>query len=65
MENNTATATKAKKVKTGYESTFHRDGTVTIWDVYQQTWKRGSKFSDQVLASLDATERERVIRHTA
>ena len=56
-------ATKEKKSKTGYESTFHRDGTVTVWDVYSQSWLRTRRPSDRVLASLDERERNRVIKH--
>ena len=42
---------------------YHRDRTVTIWDVYQQQWMRTDEPSDRVLASLSTDERERVIRH--
>lgn len=48
---------------TNYRPTFHRDGTVTVWDVYRQQWRRTSRPSDQVLASLDARTRARVMRH--
>ena len=43
---------------------FHRDGTVTFWDVYQQTWVRtqGSRISDECLASLSPGERRRIAR---
>lgn len=47
------------------KTTFHRDGTVTIWNVYTQGWQRTANPSDEVLASLDSKVRERVIRHTA
>lgn len=47
-----------------YATTFHRDGTVTVWNVYTQSWDmRTSNPSDRVLASLSTEERERVIRH--
>ena len=42
---------------------FHRDGTVTVWDVYLQQWTRTAHPSDAVLASLMPRERDRVIRH--
>lgn len=42
---------------------FHRDGTVTVWNVYTQQWERTGRPSDRVLASLESKERERVIRH--
>lgn len=33
-----------------YRTTYHRDGTVTVWDVYQQQWRRmnASNRSDAV-----------------
>lgn len=48
--------------KTG-RTTYHRDGTVTLWDVYQQQWVRQAGFSDAVYASLDDKDRTRVLRH--
>ena len=42
---------------------FHRHGTVTIWDVYTQSWRRTRDVSDRVLASLSADEKERVQLH--
>lgn len=42
---------------------FHRDGHVTVWDVYRQEWSRTPRPRDEVLASLPPRERERVIRH--
>jgi len=46
-----------------YRTTFHRDGTVTIWDVYTQSWLRTSRPRDEVLASCSPQERDRIIRH--
>jgi hypothetical protein len=46
-----------------YETTYHTDGTVTLWDVYQQQWVRTDAPSDRLLASLDWRERERVLAH--
>jgi hypothetical protein len=46
-----------------YRTTLHRDGTITVWNVYRQSWERTASPSDEVLASLDPQERERVIRH--
>ncbi len=48
-----------------YAVKFHRDGSVTVWDVYTQGWVRTSAPSDAMLASLGSKERERVIRHCA
>ena len=44
---------------------FHRNATVTIWDVYSQSWLRTARPTDAQLAALPAAERERVQRHTA
>ena len=45
----------------------HRDGTVTYWDVYRQTWVRtyADLMSDETLATLTAAERTRVARLAA
>lgn len=48
-----------------YSTTYHRDHTVTVWDVYRQSWRRLSVVPDAILASMSSAERERVIRHTA
>jgi hypothetical protein len=45
------------------ETTYHRDHTVTLWNVYTQSWMRTSRPSDRVLASLTPRERARVLRH--
>lgn len=42
---------------------FHKDGTVTIWNVYTQTWQRTDNPEDRVLASLGHETREAVLRH--
>ena len=43
---------------------FHRsDRTVTVWNVYEQSWNRTARPSDAVLASLPEAERARIIRH--
>jgi len=47
-----------------YATTFHRDGTVTVWDSFKQAWQHRCRcVSDQVLATLPRRERERVQRH--
>lgn len=47
-----------------YRSTYHRDGTVTIWSVHQQRRLRvrASDISAETLASLSETERQRIAR---
>ena len=47
------------------DTTYHRDGTITTWDVYTQGWVRTSCPSDQLLASLDGQKRDRIKRHIA
>lgn len=42
---------------------FHRDNTVTLWDVYTQQWTRTSSPSAAQLAALSDRVRTRVIRH--
>ena len=47
-----------------YKTTYHRDGTVTVWNVYTQQWERiaADQVSDQILASLNETERRRIAK---
>ena len=52
---------------------FHRDGTVTYWDVYRQQWVRRSAsdilddpvWGDMILATLPESERARIARIAA
>ena len=48
----------------GTRTIYHRDGTVTIWDVYQQVRRRTGYVSDRTMATLSSPEWERVRRHT-
>ncbi len=48
-----------------YATTYHDDGSVTVWDVYRQRWLTTTHVCDEVLASLSAEERERVTNHLA
>lgn len=43
--------------------TYHRDGTVSFWNVFSQTWERTGNPTDQDLATMDHDVRERVLRH--
>lgn len=54
--------TKTTKTKSPYATTYHRDGTVTVWDVYQQQWIRTARPSDRVLAAC-SSDRDRIKRH--
>lgn len=52
-------------MKDQFATTFHRDGTVTIWSVYQQRWIRHIEpedISDTTLATLTGEERARIVR---
>ena len=44
---------------------YHRNGEVTFWDVYRQGWQRlhASRISDQLLATMNDKDRERIARH--
>lgn len=50
-----------------YSTTYHRDGTVTVWDVYRQGWRRlrADRISDSLLATLTERERARIERMAA
>lgn len=60
---NTTTSATTPRPANGHLS-LHRDGTVTVWDVYTQSWVRTARPSNQVLASLPQADRDRVVRHT-
>ena len=48
-----------------FKTKFHSDATVTLWDVYTQSWTRTASPSDAQLAALPAAERARVQKHVA
>lgn len=50
-----------------YRTTYHRDGTVTVWNTYRQCWMRvePDQISGQILATLSDAERSRILRHKA
>jgi hypothetical protein len=52
-------------MKTAFDTKYHTDGSVTVWNVYHQTWLRcqPSALSDRVLASLSSEERAKVLAH--
>lgn len=45
-------------------TTYHRDGTVSVWNCIAQTWERTGNPSDALLATLDPDDRVRVVLHT-
>lgn len=42
---------------------YHRDGSVTFWNVFTRSWVRAHNLQNQELATLTAKERRRVVRH--
>ena len=59
------TATGEKKMS--LKNTYHRDGTVTFWSVYQQVWTRceASNIDRAELAAMNDSERARIARMAA
>jgi len=49
------------------KTVYHRNNTITLWNVYTQTWQRirASRVSDEVLATLAPEERKRIARMAA
>lgn len=45
--------------------TFHRDHTVTLWDVFKQQRVRYWRVPDAVLATFDPPLRKRIANHVA
>ena len=45
--------------------TYHRDGDVSLWDVYRQQWARlrADDISDTTLATLRSDERHKIAAH--
>ena len=47
-------------------TTYHRDGTVTVWDCIAQQWVRlTGRMSNDLAATLDRSERARIDAHLA
>ena len=52
--------------KKTFATTYHRDGRVTYWSVYNQQWVRRAEYvPDEELAAMNDTEREKVRKHIA
>lgn len=46
-----------------FRTTFHRDGSVTYWSVYNQSWRRRARFiPHEELAAMNDGERRRLKR---
>jgi len=47
-----------------YKTKYHRDGTVTYWDVFTQGWvERADHVPAKYMATLPYNERERIEKH--
>lgn len=46
-----------------YKTTYHRDGSITYWSVYEQQIQRVRWIPDRELAACSPAERDRIIRH--
>lgn len=53
----------SKTPRSRYASTLHRDGTATVWDVYDLQWHRVRRLGDAQSASMESADRARVQRH--
>jgi hypothetical protein len=42
---------------------YHRDGTVTLWNVFSQSWVRTADPNDQLLDGLPRAEFDRIKRY--
>jgi hypothetical protein len=62
----TTTILTARRPRSG-QTTMHRDGTVTLWDVWRQQWRRLPALAALHLlgASLSARERATIARRVA
>lgn len=51
-------------IKPEYANTIHRDGTVSYWSVFRQTWHRStaSSIPDNELAAMNDKERSKIAR---
>jgi hypothetical protein len=69
MNNTTATTTATASAASAATLTtrFHRDNSVTVWNVYTQSWQRvrASRIADEILASLSPRERARIAKAAA
>jgi hypothetical protein len=54
----------APTIKPNYKSTFHKDKTISYWNVYHQVWERTSAYAltnyHDVFASLSFKDREKI-----
>lgn len=58
----------AEKIQAGYRPKYHRDGTITIWNVYRQQWIKNvlpSELADEIWASHHEEDRQKWQEHEA
>lgn len=48
----------------GMRTVYHRDHTVTVWDIFAQSRVRLARVPDHILATLSDDDRKRIARHT-
>lgn len=48
-----------------YRIHLHRDGTITVFDVFAQQWTRTDDLTPEQMSTLTSHERVRVARHFA
>ena len=53
----------ANNSNTQYKTIFHRDKTITVWNIFTQSWLRTNNPSDRLLSSLNEQERNRILKH--
>jgi hypothetical protein len=53
-----------KTTKRDFNTKYHRDGLITYWSVYRQTWvKCVSNIPNRELAAMSPRERDWVMKH--
>jgi len=50
-----------------YKTTYHRNGTVTVWNIFKQGWERlaARDVCPEILATLTQSERDRIAKMAA
>jgi hypothetical protein len=56
--------TASSSASSALTTRYHRDGSVTVWNVFAQKWQRvrASRISDEILTSLSPRERARIAK---
>jgi len=53
---------RADRPRSG-KTTLHRDGSVTLWNIYENRWERHETPPWRLLVTLGDDEKKRVMRH--